>query len=163
MVWFIVGHLFSALLDWLSIGRLAEQEKDLEILLLRQQLVILERKLDKPVRPSRIEKLTMAVVAAKLKATTKHSTAQLREVIRLFQPETVLKWHRDLVRRKWTYRHAYRGGRPRTSDEIETFIVRFVRENADWGYGKIEGALRKLGYDISEHTIRLCRGTVSRK
>ena len=52
MVWFIVGHLLSTLLDWLSIGRLSEQEKNLEILLLRQQLVILERKLDKPVRPN---------------------------------------------------------------------------------------------------------------
>jgi hypothetical protein len=46
MIWFSVGHLFSTLLEWLSIGRLPEQEKDLEILLLRQQLVILERKLD---------------------------------------------------------------------------------------------------------------------
>ncbi len=153
MVWFMLGHLFSTLLEWLSIGRLSEQEKDLEILLLRQQLVILERRLNKPVRPSRIEKLTIAVVAAKLKATTKHSTTQLRKIMRLFQPETVLRWHRDLVRRKWTYRHAERGGRPRTSDEIETFIVRFVHENADWGYGKIQGALRKLGHEISEQTI----------
>lgn len=76
MAWFIVEHLFSALLDWLSIGRLAEQEKALEILLLRQQLVILERTLDKPVRPSRIEKLTMAVTAAKLKATTSPASPQ---------------------------------------------------------------------------------------
>jgi hypothetical protein len=153
MIWFIVGHLFSTLLDWLSIGRLSEQEKNLEILLLHQQLVILERKLDKPVRPTRIEKLTMVVVAAKLKITTKHSAAQLRQVIRLFQPETVSKWHRELVRRRWMYRHAARGGRPRTSAEIETFILRFVRENVDWGYGKIQGALRKLGYDLSEQTI----------
>ena len=76
MIWFMIGHLFSTLLEWLSIGRLSEQEKDLEILLLRQQLVILERKLDKPILPSRIEKLTIAVVAAKLKATTKYSTTQ---------------------------------------------------------------------------------------
>jgi len=153
MIWFIIGHLFSTLLEWLSIGRLSDQEKDLEILLLRQQLVIQERKLARPVRPSRIEKLTVAVVAAKLKATPKQSNAKLREIIRLFQPETVLKWHRELVRRKWTYRHAERGGRPRTSPEVETLLVRFVRENPDWGYGKLQGELRKLGCDISEPTI----------
>lgn len=153
MIWFIVGHLFSTLLDWLSIGRLSEPEKDLEILLLRQQLDMLERKLDKPVRPTRIEKLTLAVVFARVKATTRHPTTQLRKIMRLFQPETVLKWHRDLVRRKWTYRREKQGGRPRTSAEIEAFIVRFVRENADWGYGKIQGELRKLGHAISEQTI----------
>ncbi|MHB8624836.1 MAG: integrase core domain-containing protein [Aggregatilineales bacterium] len=137
----------------MQIGRLPEQEKDLEILLLRQQLDILERRLDKPVRLSKVEKLTVAVLAAKLKATTKQSTARLREVIRLFQPDTVLKWHRELVRRKWTHRPPNRGGRPRTSMELETLIVRFVRENPDWGYGKLEGELRKLGYTLSEQTI----------
>lgn len=120
----------------------------LEILLLRQQLDILERRLDKPVRLSKVEKLTVAVLAAKLKATTKQSTARLRAVIRLFQPETVLKWHRELVRRQWTHRQPNRGGRPRTSVELETLIVRFVREKPDWGYGELEGELRKLGYSL---------------
>jgi putative transposase len=153
MVWFIIGHLFTTLLAWLQIGRLSQQDKDLEILLLRQQLDILERTLDQPVRVSKVEKLTIAVLAAKLKATTKQSTARLRAVIRLFQPETVLKWHRELVRRKWTHRQPNRGGRPRTGAELETLIVRFVRENPDWGYGKLEGELSKLGYSLSEQTI----------
>ena len=91
MIWFMSGHLFSTLLEWMSIGRLPEQEKNLEIQVLRQQMVMLERRLDKPIRPTRIEKLTMAVVTATLKATSKRSTAQLREMLRLFQPETVLK------------------------------------------------------------------------
>ena len=55
MIWFVVMHLFSTLLDWVKIGRLTEQEKDLEILVLRQQLGIAERKLQKPVRISRAE------------------------------------------------------------------------------------------------------------
>lgn len=55
------------------------------------------------------------------------------------------------MRRKWTYRH--RGERPRTSDKIEAFIVRFVRENAEGDYGKIAGELGKLGYEVSEPTI----------
>src|SRR5438094_9657407 len=96
MVWFIIAHLFTTFLAWMQISRLSEQEKALESLLLRQQLDLVERQLDKPIRASKVEKLTVAVLAAKLKATTKQSTAGLREVIRLFQPETVLKWHREL-------------------------------------------------------------------
>jgi hypothetical protein len=70
MAWLILGYLFTTLLDWISIGRLSSREKDLEILLLRQQMGILERRLDKAVRPERDEKLTLAVLAAKLKALT---------------------------------------------------------------------------------------------
>ena len=97
MAWFIIAHLVSTVLEWIRIGRLSEPEKDMELLLLRQQLIMMERHLNKPVRPSRIEKLTLAVVTAKFKAITDQSSAQFTAVIRLFQPETVLKWHRDLV------------------------------------------------------------------
>ena len=83
-------HLFSALLDLIRIGQLTEQEKDLEILLLRQQLGIAERKLNKPVRSSRAERLTVAVVATKLRSVAGRTTVQLRQIIRTFQPETVL-------------------------------------------------------------------------
>src|SRR5262249_35027616 len=132
MVWFIIGHLFATLLAWLRIGRLSESEKDLEILVLRQQLVMLQRHLGKPVHPSRIENLTLAVVAANLKAIRTRSARGLRDSLRLFQPDTVLKWHRELVRRKWTYRAAKVGGRPRTDQVIEALVVRLARENADW-------------------------------
>ena len=67
MVWFILGHLVTTLLDWMSIGRLSSGEKDVEILLLRQQLMILQRRLDKPICPERVEKLMLAALAAKLK------------------------------------------------------------------------------------------------
>jgi putative transposase len=153
MVWFIIGHLFVTLLTWVRIGRLSESEKDLELLVVRQQVMILERLLDKPAHPFRIEKLTLAVVTVKLKTITNRSTAGLRDSLRLFQPETVLKWHRELVRRKWTYPRIKVGGRPRTREAIEVLVVRFARENADWGYGKIAGELGKSGYWVSEPTI----------
>lgn len=66
MLWFVVMHLFSTLLDLIRIARLSEHDKDLEILLLRQQLGIAERKLRKPVRASRAERLTLAAVTTKL-------------------------------------------------------------------------------------------------
>ncbi len=144
MVWFIIGHLFTSVLAWVRIGRLSNLEKDLELLLLRQQLVMLERQLHKPLHPSRIEKLTLAVVAVKLKTITHCSAAGLRDILKLFQPETVLSWHRELVRRKWMYRTAKPRGRPRTREEIDALVVWFARENADWGYAISEQTIANI-------------------
>ncbi len=80
-------------------------------------------------RPTRTEKLTLAVLFAKLKQVTSTPADQLGEIIRIFQPETVLRWHRELVRRKWTHTHKRKGGRPRISQEIEDLIVRLAQEN----------------------------------
>ena len=153
MIWFIIMHLFSTLLDWVRIGQLTEQEKDLEIFLLRQQLGIAQRKLNKPVRSSRVERLTVTVVTTKLNSAPGRTTAQLRQVIRIFQPETVLRWHRQLVRRKWTHNPDGRRGRPKVEPELERLVVRFARENLDWGYDKIRGELKKLGYTMAPGTI----------
>jgi putative transposase len=98
-------------------------------------------------------KLTLAVLAARLRAVTGRPIQQFDRVIRLFQPETVFKWHRELVRRKWTYSSKSRGGRPQTKPEIERLVVRSARENSDWANGKIEGELLKLGYSIDEQTV----------
>jgi putative transposase len=114
---------------------------------------MMEQQLDKPVRLSRAERLTLAVISAKLKAATGRSLKQSRDVFRIVQPETVLRWHRELVRRKWTQQYQHTGGRPRTQREIERLVVRLARENTDWGYGKIQGELLKLDLDISEETI----------
>jgi len=154
MGWVILKHIFSAVFSLITIGRLSDQEKDLEILVLRQQLSILQRKLNHPIRPNRVEKLTLAVLTTQLKRISQQSTDQLRSVIRIFQPETVLRWHRELVRRKWTYPNKNKGGRPATSPEIASLILRFAQENPRWGYGKIRGALRKLSFKVSEPTIR---------
>jgi hypothetical protein len=90
MGWFILGRIFSTMLMFMRIGRLSEQEKDLEILLLRHQLSILERKFYKPVRLTRAEKLTLAVLANRLKQTTNRTARALRGIIRIFQPKTVV-------------------------------------------------------------------------
>jgi putative transposase len=133
---------------------MSKQEKDLEILILRQQLAILQRKQEKPVKANRAEKMMLAILTAKLKAMTRWSTGQMRSALRIFQPETVLGWHHDLVRRKWSYTHRNKGGRPKMERELERLILRLARENTRWGYGKIEGELLKLGYDASRTAIR---------
>ena len=138
----------------MRIGRFSEQEKDLEILILRQQLAILHRKQEKPVKPNRAEKMMLAVLTTRLKEVTQRPAGHLKGIIRIFQPETVIGWHRELVRRKWSYARKNKGGRPHMDQELEGMILRFVRENPRWGYGKIEGELLKLGFKASRKTIR---------
>ncbi len=72
----------------------------------------------------------------------------------VFKPETLLTWHRELVRRKWTFTRRRTGGRPPITAELEALILRLAKENPAWGYSKLEGELRKLGYDIGRSTIR---------
>jgi putative transposase len=153
MGWFILAQVFSILVTIVRIGRLSKQEKDLEILTLRQQLAILQRKQDKPIKPNRAEKMTLAVLTAKLKELTQRPVDQLRGILRIFQPETVLGWHRELVRWKWSYSRRNKGGRPHIDRELEGLILRLARENPRWGYGKIEGELLKLGFKASRTTI----------
>ena len=112
-------------------GTQSESEKDLEILLLRRQLAIYERKQERAPRLSRGEKLTLVVLATKLKAKTGRTIKAMGEVIRIVKPATLFGWHQQLVRLKWTYRQHNPGGRPRTDREIERLVVRLAREN-DW-------------------------------
>ena len=72
----------------------------------------------------------------------------------IFTPRTVLRWHEELVRRKWTFKQGRRPGRPRTSPEIEELILKMAGQTPPLGYGKIEGELLKLGYTVATSTIQ---------
>jgi putative transposase len=152
MIWFMVMQVVSMLVELVRLGRQSESEKDLEILLLRRQLAIYERKQDRAPRLSRGEKLTLVVLATKLKTQTGRTIKSMGEVIRIVKPATLFSWHKQLVRLKWTYRQRNPGGRPRTDREIERLVVRLARENG-WGFERIEGELLKLGYTISHETV----------
>ena len=154
MIWSAVAHVFSLLLELLHISRMSDMDKDLEILVLRYQLGIADRKLNRTIKPNRIEKLTLSVLVNRLKSTTNRSANELRSSLRLFSPRTVFRWHNELVKRKWTYKHQNKGGRPPTSEEAQDLIAQLAKENPRWGYGKIEGELLKLGIKVSQTTIR---------
>ena len=143
MVWFIITLILSAILDIITVSRQSNLEKDLEVLVLRQQLSILQRKLNSPIKPRRVEKLSLAVLTNKIKHISNKSTNQLRDVIRIFQPDTIIRWHHELVRKKWTYPTINTGGRPSISKELKNIILRLDHENPRWGYGKIQGELSK--------------------
>ena len=154
MLFLLLAQAFSLLLDIICVGHRAEHDKDVEILLLRQQLRILQRKQLRAPRLSRWEKLTLLVLANKLTGMTNSTRARLGQVVLLFKPETLLKWHRELVRRKWTFSKGLPCGRPPTSADLEALILRLAKENPAWGYGKLQGELLKLGYDIGRSTIK---------
>lgn len=83
MVWFFLAQLFSILVELVPVGHKSEKEKDLEILLLQYQLGILERKLNQPIKPNRVEKLTLVVLVTKVKRETERTTHQLKSIVRL--------------------------------------------------------------------------------
>jgi putative transposase len=72
----------------------------------------------------------------------------------LVRPQTLLGWHRELVRRKWTYRHRSTGGRPPVAQDVQDLVLRMGGENPRWGCMRIKGELTKLGITVSATAIR---------
>ena len=144
----------SLFLDILSTVGLAKDKKDIEIALLRQQLRVLERRVQTQVRCTRPEKVMLVALVDHFNEKRSAISDYLRSCLLLVKPETVLKWHRELVRRKWTFKKQQTGGRPRLDDELEVLIVRLAREKPRMGYYKIQGELLKLGYQVDATTIR---------
>ncbi len=154
MFWWMLAQILSLIFDLATGRQKPHVEKDLEILVLRYQLRILHRTLPRQTYLSPWQRLVLAVLAAKLKDLSLRLGTPWRQSILLFRPETVLRWHRDLVRRKWTFTHKRVSGRPPTDREVQVLILRLARENPCWGYSRIQGELRKLGYTVGRSTVR---------
>jgi putative transposase len=77
----------------------------------------------------------------------------LAESVRLFKPDTLIGWHRELVRRKWTFKQGRKPGRPPIDAELERWILQVARDNPGLGYEKLAGELRKLGFTVSKTTV----------
>ena len=118
--------------------------RDIEILVLRHQLRVLARGRRMPLR--RRDRVLLAAASGLLGRDRWGSFP--------VSAQTLLRWHRELVRRKWTYRGRRRAGRPRTGGATAALVLRLARENPRWGYRRIQGELRKLGVAISATAIR---------
>ena len=129
LVYFFVGRV-------LGTGRRPPEGREIELLVLRHQLKVLQRQVKRP----RLHRLDRVLLAAASRAMPRDRWSSF-----VVRPETLLRWHRELVRRKWTYKRSGHPGRPPIDPEVGALIVHIGTENPRWGYQRIRGELLELG------------------
>jgi putative transposase len=135
--------------SWLRLSRHEEAWLTAEILILRHQLAVLDRR--QQLRRPNVNWADRALLAALLGVIPKARRHGLRLLV---TPDTILRWHRDIVRRRWAAR-SIRGkiGRPATRRHVTALVLRLARENPEWGYRRIHGELAGLGVKIAASTV----------
>ena len=116
-----------------------------EILFLRHQLNVLQRRSPKRVALSNIDRLVFAGLYC--------LAPQVLDALKILKPETVIRWHRAGFRAYWRWKSRPRGGRPRTPHEIRQLIRDMSIANSLWGAPRIHGELLKLGIDVGQTTV----------
>ena len=131
------------LLELVVLWSRSEREKEIEILLLRHQLQVLERQVGRPqLRPA-----DRALLAAFSRVLPRRAWGSF-----FVTPATLLCWHRELVARRWTY-SGRSPGRPATAGEVQELVLRLARENPSWGYRRIQGELVGIGAKVAASTV----------
>ncbi len=140
--------LITRVASWLRLSRREEAWQTAEILILRHQLAVVQRR--QPRRPN-VNWADRALLVTLLGVIPKARRHGLRLLV---TPDTILRWHRDIVRRRWAAR-SMRGksGRPATRRNISALVLRLARENPEWGYRRIHGELPGLGVKIAASTV----------
>ena len=136
-VYLVVRNLFA--LVWL-LAR-PRRSKELEILVLRHELAVLRRQ----TRPN-LTRADRALLAALSRSLPRSAWTGFP-----VKPQTLLRWHRQLVARRWTYPHRA-PGRPPLESSLRALILRLARENPHWGYRRIVGELKRVGIAVSATT-----------
>ena len=110
---------------------------------LRHQLMVLQRQVVRP-RYTSADRMVLASLATLM--------SRERWALFLVTPATLVRWHRELITRHWTYPHA-RPGRPPVATEVRELVLRLAAENASWGHRRIQGELVGLGYRVAASTV----------
>jgi putative transposase len=142
---FALVYLLLRRLVRLIAGSSNSMDREIELTVLRHQLKVLNRRVGRP-RLRRRDRLIMAALGRLLPRARWSSF--------LVSPQTLLRWHRELVKGKWTFKRISVGGRPPMSQEVRDLIIRMGRENPRWGCIRIRGELQKLGIRVSATKIR---------
>src|SRR6266542_450383 len=133
--------LLRCLLELLLLLARSEQRKEVEILLLRHELQVLRRQVARPqLRPA--DRVVLAALSQAL--------PRVRSL--LVEPATLLRWHRELVRRRWSF-PTRPPGRPPMVSQARQLVLRLAAENPGWGYKRIHGELTGLGFTLSPSTV----------
>lgn len=143
MVVSLLYLLFRRVLAVAAMRFRSDEFKELEIVVLRHELGVLRRQVARP----RVDERDRVFLAAASRLLGKPSRSSF-----FVQPETLLGWHRCLVRKRWTYA-GRPPGRPCVSPELRELVVRLARENPRWGYQRIVGELAGAGQRVSATTV----------
>jgi putative transposase len=133
--------LLTALLGWLE-----REQRDVIVFLREENRVLKAQLAGRRLHLNDGQRRRLAVLGQRL------GRGILREVATLVTPDTILRWHRELIARKWTYSRR-RPGRRGVLAEIRRLVVRMATENPSWGYTRIQGALKNVGHRVARSTI----------
>jgi len=136
--------IFRQVMAWLGLLARSAQSKNVEILVLRHEVTVLRRQVNRP-RLSWADRAVFAALTRLLSPTCRRH--------RIVTPATILRWHRDLVKRRWSQPRSQRSGGRRTAPELRRLVLRLAAENSSWGYRRIHGELAGLGYRIAASTV----------
>jgi putative transposase len=135
--------MLARALSWLALLARSDVAKDVEILVLRHEVAVLRRHHPRP-RLSWVDRAGFSALSRLLPSSVRR--------LRLVSPRTLLRWHAQLVARRWTYPRR-RPGRPPVAQPIRTLVLRMARENPGWGYRRIQGELVGLGHPVAASTV----------
>jgi putative transposase len=139
----LVYLIFIRLLGTITLLLRSDVSKEAEILVLRHQLTVLRRQIARP-KPSWADRALISALARLL--------PKQRRLGLLVTPGTLLRWHADLVKRRWTYKRKT-PGRPPIRPTIRVLVLRLAAENPTWGYRRIAGELTGLGRNVGAATV----------
>jgi putative transposase len=139
----LIYLMLAKLVAWLVLRARSDAAKEIEILVLRHQLAVLRRRAPRT-RTNWADRALIAALTRLLPAR--------RRLGLLVTPSTIVRWHRQLVARRWTTEPA-RPGRPAIPAGLRALVIRLASENPRWGYRRIHGELAGLGYRIGASTV----------